>query len=170
MFEADRRDQRKNRLAGIRSIETPAETYFEDRQIDPDIIEVLKRRRRKSFEIGRWMPQDPIGSYDHPVDNRPEVDGRNAPAVDSNSLLDILEMGRRVETGLTTRCTRHASEQGRSGSFAVGPGNQHYRVPTLRLSETGEQPKRGLETQTDPETLEACQGRVEILVPTHRFR
>ena len=71
----------------------------------------------------------------HAIVDLAELEVGDGLAVDANALVEAHQMRRRVQPGLVPGDTQDGRQRRRSGTFAVGAGNEHAGETPLGMAE-----------------------------------
>jgi hypothetical protein len=151
VLQADRGDQREDRLADVRGVQPASHPDLDHRQID-----LLSREREEGgggdgLEVGRLLRRRP---YD-PVQIGSEVFLGDAAAVDPDALADGFQVRRGVEAHLPAGGPGHGGEEGRGRALAVAAGHEDRAKPELRIAQVGAETAEAVQAEPHAQPFEA---------------
>ncbi len=153
VIERDLRDGRGHRCNDVGRVEPPPETYLDDRKLDAETSEKMKRGDRRGLEERELRT-----AIEHLLDGRKQqiiVDGL---AVDLNALVEPRKVRGRVEARPHARLERHRRGHRRHAPLSVRARDVQAREAPLGMTERRD---RG----ADPLETEQCSARREPVEP-----
>ena len=168
MVEGDASDDRENRLRGVGGVESPAQSDLEHRQVRAFAGTVDECRRGERLEVGGRRVCESLAGRDDLRQDLAQTLVGDRHAIDTNSLVDALQVGGGEEAGAIPGRACHRRQQTRGGALAVGAGDQHHRHLAFGVPQRSEQLADPVQTQLDPEVLQAIENRLRTRRLTHR--
>lgn len=125
MVDSDIRDDCNVRIDQIHCIEPPSEADFKNKNVQMRIGKEFEGNQRREFEKGQRNIAPDFLDHFKVMYERFIVDHL---AVDFHTLVEKMDMGRGIQTGLVTRFAVNRLEHGRGRPFAVRPAHRDDRT------------------------------------------
>jgi hypothetical protein len=149
VLQTDGGDQRQLRLADVRGVQPASHSDLHDGEVDLALGEPEEGGGGDCLEVGRRL------GFNDSFEQRAEILGTDGLAVNAQPLLDRLQMGGSIESGLEARGGGHGGEQGRGRALAVAASDQDRAVVELGIAVPGEELADALQPEPDAQLLQA---------------
>ena len=178
VVEPDGHNRGEQRAHDVRGVEPAAHAHLDDGDVDPLVREVLERSRDRELEPGErhGLPAPRLQALGRPHpgvpgvpdarEHRVELGVRDGRAVvtllDSDALVDVLEVRRRGDADLVALGRQDGADHSADAAFAVGAADVDDRVLVLRVPDAGEEAPHALEAHLDAGHGERIEDRVGL--------